>query len=150
MKPMRRLKRAVSFHKVSHHQFNKDIFKCKWVDKGDQIQFHILDLMTNVSFSKIDKSASGLYSLAVVNSSGEVWHYFKITIEGEQLSNWEQPVGNHERMEICRYHGTYIEKETSECDFEPSPPTFLSGPEEVCSAKEGETIVAQVTLFDSS
>ena len=106
--------------------------------------------MTNVSFSKIDKSASGLYSLAVVNSSGEVWHYFKITIEGEQLSNWEQPVGNHERMEICRYHGTNIEKETSECDFEPSPPTFLSGPEEVCSAKEGEAIVAQVILFDSS
>ena len=41
--------------------------------------------MTNVSFSQIDKSASGLYSLAVVNSTGEVWHYFKITIEGEQL-----------------------------------------------------------------
>ena len=66
--------------------------------------------MTNVTFSQIDKSACGLYSLAVVNSTGEVWHYFKITIEGEQLSNWEQPVGNHERMEICRYHGTYIEK----------------------------------------
>ena len=41
--------------------------------------------MTNVSFSQIDKSASGLYSLAVVNSTGELWHYFKITIEGEQL-----------------------------------------------------------------
>ena len=52
--------------------------------------------------------------------------------------------------EICRYHGTCIEKETSECDFEPSPPTFLSGAEEVCSAKEGEAIMAQVTLFDSS
>ena len=49
------------------------------------LQFHILDLITNVSFSQIDKSASGLYSLAVVNSTGELWHYFKITIEGEQL-----------------------------------------------------------------
>ena len=35
------------------------------------------------SLSQIDKSSAGLYSLVVVNSTGEAWHYFRINVTGD-------------------------------------------------------------------
>ena len=40
-------------------------------------------LLIKVILSQIEKSSAGLYSLVVVNSTGEVWHYFRINVAGD-------------------------------------------------------------------
>ena len=40
-------------------------------------------LLIKAIISQIEKSSAGLYSLVVVNSTGEVWHYFRINVAGD-------------------------------------------------------------------
>ena len=42
------------------------------------------------------------------------------------------------------FGGHHAEWNDAECDFEPSPPSILSCPEDTCTVEEGEGSVVQV------